>query len=320
MSRTILSVINPYREDAQDTATYVCEGLSKHQIEVTEDPTHPNIELMLVFGGDGTILGAAQTARELEIPLLGVNMGRMGFLAEAEVDSLDELITSIAKGAYEVEERMTLQVEIINAAGEITWDWALNEAAITHSDLAHPAHFGVGVDGHGVSTYGADGILVSTPTGSTAYSFSAGGPVIWPDTEAFLMVPLAAHGLFTRPLVLGPSTKLEISVLKDQRDHLQVYCDGVRHHLVEPGTKIICTKSDRPVKLARLNNTPFSARLVAKFNLPVAGWSNATSTANNAATDSAEKSAQTVPAQHLSSKEIRPVADNIALQKNSGES
>lgn len=277
MNRTVLRVVNTYREDALHTADYVCQGLRDYSIDITEDPTHPQIELMLVFGGDGTILGAAETARELGIPLLGVNIGRMGFLAEAEVDSLDQLIESVAKGAYDVEERMTLHVQIVSPTGETIVDWALNEAAITHSDLAHPAHFGVGVDGHGVSTYGADGILVATPTGSTAYSFSAGGPVIWPDTEAFLMVPLAAHGLFTRPLVLGPSAQLEISVLKDQRDRLQIFCDGVRHHQIEPGTKIVCTKSTKPVKLARLNNTPFSARLVAKFNLPVAGWSNATS-------------------------------------------
>lgn len=277
MNRTVLRVVNTYREDAQRTADYVCQGLRKHQIAVTDDPAHPQIELMLVFGGDGTILGAAETARALGIPLLGVNMGRMGFLAEAEVDSLDQLIESVAQADYTVEERMTLQVQITSPAGETTVDWALNEAAITHSDLAHPAHFGVGVDGQGVSTYGADGILVATPTGSTAYSFSAGGPVIWPDTEAFLMVPLAAHGLFTRPLVLGPSAQLEISVLQDQRDWLQIYCDGVRHHQIAPGTKIVCTKSPLPVKLARLSKTPFSARLVAKFNLPVAGWSNATS-------------------------------------------
>lgn len=274
MTRRILAVVNRYRADAVETQALVAAGLNQHQIELTENPKLPGIELILVFGGDGTILSAAQTARELDIPLLGVNIGHMGFLAEAECDSLDQVISSVVAKDYRVEERMTLNVEIISSSGEVTQDWALNEASIMHTDLAHPAHFGVGVDGQGVSKYGADGILVATPTGSTAYSFSAGGPVIWPDAEAFLMVPLAAHGLFTRPLVLGPSAVLEISVLQEQRKPIQLWCDGVRSHMVQPGSEVICRRSAYPVKLARLSETPFSARLVAKFDLPVEGWRN----------------------------------------------
>lgn len=274
MKRHILAVVNRFRDDAVQTRDFVAAGLSQQQIQLTEDDSTPGIELILVFGGDGTILSAAQTARELNVPLLGVNIGHMGFLAEAECDSLEQVIAAVSARNYRVEERMTLEIEIISPMGEKTQDWALNEASIMHTDLAHPAHFGVGVDGHGVSKYGADGILVSTPTGSTAYSFSAGGPVVWPDTEAFLMVPLAAHGLFTRPLVLGPSATLEISILKEQRKPIQIWCDGVRSHEVLPASKVICRKSMHPVKLARLADTPFSARLVAKFNLPVEGWRN----------------------------------------------
>lgn len=274
MTREVLAIINPFRADAVTTAELVKKGLAEYGITLTEDLTATEVELVLVFGGDGTLLRAAETARKIDVPLLGVNIGHMGFLAEAELDSLEQLIACVAAQQYQVEERMTLQIEVSAPNQPSISDWALNEVSIMHTDLAHPAHFGVGVDGHGVSTYGADGILVATPTGSTAYSFSAGGPVIWPDAEAFLMVPLAAHGLFTRPLVLGPSAKLEISVLEEQRADLEIWCDGIRSYTVPAGTEVVCTKSETPVKLARLNDTPFSARLVAKFNLPVDGWRN----------------------------------------------
>ncbi|MDO5722103.1 MAG: NAD kinase [Actinomycetaceae bacterium] len=272
MARRVMSIVNVNRPSAASTARYVENGLRAHGLEILhEDDTEP-VELVLVFGGDGTILWSSPFARENDVPLLGVNVGHMGFLAEADVSSLDEVISSVATGSYTVEERMTLELEVHYPDGEITRDWAMNEAAILRTDLAHPAHLGVGVDGQGVSTYGADGIILATPTGSTAYSFSAGGPVVWPDTEAVLMVPLAAHGLFTRPLLVGPHSQLEVSVLSDQWAPLEIWCDGIRFQQAPAGTRINCRPSAKPVKLARISQTPFSTRLVAKFNLPVSGW------------------------------------------------
>jgi NAD+ kinase len=272
MTRAIMMIDNHNREEAAENAEVVREGLQQHGIDIVDVDSDREVELVLVLGGDGTILWAAQHARERGVPLLGVNLGHMGFLAEAEVSSIRSLVERVAARDYAVEERMTLELDLEMPDGEVKHDWAINEAAIMRTDLAHPAHFGIGVDGQGVSTYGADGILLSTPTGSTAYSFSAGGPVVWPDTEAVLMVPLAAHGLFTRPLVVGPNSELEVSITKHQWADLEVWCDGIRCITAPAGTRILCRPSSNPVKLARLSDTPFSARLVAKFDLPVSGW------------------------------------------------
>lgn len=272
MTRSVMLIANVNRADAVETAETVREGLQAHGIDVVDPDSDREVELVLVLGGDGTILWSAQQARERCVPLLGVNMGHMGFLAEAEISSLESMVDRVAEKDYFVESRMTLELDLHLPNGEVKHDWAINEAAIMRTDLAHPAHLGVGVDGQGVSTYGADGIILSTPTGSTAYSFSAGGPVVWPDTEAVLMVPLAAHGLFTRPLVVGPHSELEVSVTKEQWADLEVWCDGIRCITAPAGTRILCRPSEIPVKLARLSDTPFSARLVAKFDLPVKGW------------------------------------------------
>lgn len=272
MARRVMLIVNVNRPSAAATARQVEAGLQARGIEICDEHSTDPVELVLVFGGDGTILWASQFARDNDVPLLGVNAGHMGFLAEAEICSLDQVITSVAEETYTVEERMTLELDVYRPGQEPIQDWAINEAAILRTDLAHPAHLGVGVDGQGVSTYGADGIILSTPTGSTAYSFSAGGPVVWPDTEAVLMVPLAAHGLFTRPLLVGPHSQLEVSVLPDQWAPLEIWCDGIRCIETPAGTRIECRPSPRPVKLARISKTPFSARLVAKFNLPVTGW------------------------------------------------
>ncbi|MDO5034389.1 MAG: NAD kinase [Actinomycetaceae bacterium] len=272
MTRSVMVIVNENRAEAGASADKVSLALQERGIEVVDSNSDREVELVLVFGGDGTILWSLQHARERGIPLLGVNLGHMGFLAEAEVSSLESLVEHVANADYTVEERMTLEIDIETPDGNVSHDWAINEAAIMRTDLAHPAHFGIGVDGQGVSTYGADGIILSTPTGSTAYSFSAGGPVVWPDTEAVLMVPLAAHGLFTRPLVVGPNSELEVSITKQQWADIEVWCDGIRKITAPAGTRILCRPSKTPVKLARLSDTPFSARLVAKFDLPVSGW------------------------------------------------
>lgn len=272
MTRTVMSIVNLNRDTARETAERVRQGVKKYDIKVVDERSTEPVELVLVFGGDGTILWAAQYAREFGVPLLGVNIGHMGFLAEAELDSIETLIERVAARDYTVEKRMTLELDVFVPGTEVQHDWAFNEAAVMRTDLAHPAHMGVGVDGQGVSTYGADGIILSTPTGSTAYSFSAGGPVVWPDTEVMLMVPLAAHGLFTRPLILGPHSEIELSVNEEQWSDLEIWCDGIRCITAPSGTRILCRMSETPLMFARLSDTPFSTRLVAKFDLPVSGW------------------------------------------------
>lgn len=272
MTERVMLVRHPYRPAAVRAAEISRRELLARGLEVV-DEDHPGpVDLVLVLGGDGTILAAAEKARRRDAPLLGVNMGHMGFLAEANVEGISEVVEKIATHDYRVDSRMTLDVDVVFPDGRVVHDWALNEAVVMHTDLAHPTHLVLVVDGQDVSTYGADGIILATPTGSTAYSFSAGGPVVWPDTEAVVMAPLAAHGLFTRPLVVGPSSVLEVSVLEDPWSPPEVWCDGLRATSAPVGTNVVARVGSRPVRLVRLDDTPFSSRLVHKFHLPVRGW------------------------------------------------
>ena len=272
MISTVMLVRHINRPDALTAASAVEEELRSLGVEVVDERADRRADLVLAMGGDGTILAAAAHARHWDIPLLGVNMGHMGFLAEATGQDVSLIARRIAEGDFHLEPRMTLDVEIRTPDGDVTRDWALNEAVVIHTDLAHPVHLALAVDGQDVSTYGADGIILATPTGSTAYSFSAGGPVVWPDTEAVVMAPLAAHGLFTRPLVVGPSSILEVVVLEENWTSSDVWCDGLRRTSVPPGTVVSTRVGARHVRLVRLDATPFSARLVERFNLPVRGW------------------------------------------------
>ncbi len=255
-------------------------ALRAHGVEpvLLGEPTQPGeIDFVIVLGGDGTILRACEEAREHDVPLLGVNTGRVGFLAEADPEAVEKVVADIVAGRYQVDKRMTLDIEVENPGGVITRDWALNEAALEKCDRARMIELAIGVDGQAVSSFGCDGLVMSTPTGSTAYAFSGGGPVIWPEVEALLLVPLAAHALFTRPLVLGPDNCLEVVIQYTGFGGAEIWCDGRRSQLVGAGSRIRVTRSARPVRLARLNDAPFSTRLVRKFSLPVEGWRAAAS-------------------------------------------
>lgn len=273
MHQSILLISHKHRREIQDAAA-LAEKVSQSlgfQLIRELDPEDPPT-MVLALGGDGTILGAAEAAYAADVPLLGINFGHMGFLAETSGETLPEVLEMVKRGDYFVDPRMTLKVQTTQPGGEVIEGWALNEAVILHTDMARPAEFAFGIDGQTVSTYAADGIILATPTGSTAYAFSAGGPVVWPDTEAIVMAPLAAHGLFTRPLVVSPSSVLEVGVLLENRSAPTVWLDGRRSYSAEPGSSIQVTKGPRPLKLVRLDQTPFSRRLVTKFSLPTSGW------------------------------------------------
>ena len=272
MADRVMLVRHVARPEAIHAAESVKTELEALGIEVVTEGSAADIDLVLAMGGDGTFLAAASHARQHDVPLLGVNAGHMGFLTQLSKRGVGEVAARIAEGDYRVESRMTLDVRVDRPDGTAASDWALNEAVVMHTDVAHPVHFALIVDGQEVSTYGADGMIVSTPTGSTAYSFSAGGPVVWPDTEAVIVAPLAAHGLFTRPLVLGPSSCLQIVVLHDMWTAPEMWCDGLRREEVPAGSTVTARVGSRPVRLVRVDDTPFSARLVTKFNLPVGGW------------------------------------------------
>lgn len=300
--RTVLLVVHTGREEATETARRVEKVLGDNgiglrvlsaeavdrgslhlapddmralgvDIEVVDADPHAadGCELVLVLGGDGTFLRAAELARNASIPVLGVNLGRIGFLAEAEAEAIDIVLDHVVARSYRVEHRLTLDVAVRAEGRVIDRGWALNDASLEKGPRLGVLGVMVEVDGRPVSTFGCDGVLVSTPTGSTAYAFSAGGPVLWPDLEAILVVPNNAHALFARPMVTSPDATVAIEIEAGGHNAL-VFCDGRREMLVPAGGRLEVTRCDTAVKWARLDSAPFTDRLVHKFRLPVTGW------------------------------------------------
>jgi NAD+ kinase len=299
--RTVLLVVHTGREEATETARRVQKVLSDNgialrvlsaeavdrgslqvspndmramgEIQVVDaDPdAAEGCELVLVLGGDGTFLRAAEFARNADIPVLGINLGRIGFLAEAEAEAIDRVLEHVVAQDYRVEERLTLDVAVRHRGRVIDQGWALNEASLEKGPRLGVLGVVVEIEGRPVSTFGCDGILVSTPTGSTAYAFSAGGPVLWPDLEAILVVPNNAHALFGRPMVTSPDATIAIEIEAGGNDAL-VFCDGRREMLLPAGGRLEVRRCGTAVKWARLDSAPFTDRLVRKFRLPVTGW------------------------------------------------
>lgn len=275
MTRRILLVANPHRPETVAAGVEAARALAEHGIEaVTELDSSANggVEAAIVLGGDGTMLHAAHLAYGRKVPLLGVNLGRVGFLAELEREEVAVAVDRLAAGAYTTEERRTLAVTVIAPDGTVTTDWALNEAAVERSNLRTTLEVSVAVDGRPLSSFGCDGVVIATATGSTAHAFSAGGPVLWPDVDAILMVPLAAHALFSRPLVVGPHSSFTVEVLEQSESAGMVVCDGARSIDAPVGARVDVKRSDVTVVLARTSDEPFTERLVQKFSLPVRGW------------------------------------------------
>jgi NAD+ kinase len=229
-------------------------------------------ELVVALGGDGTLLRAAEIARPEGTPLLGVNLGHVGFLAEADPVALDVTAAKILSGDYEVDDRLAIDVSIIRDGEIVIRDWALNDVSVEKAARQRMINVVLEIDGRPLSHWGCDGIVCATPTGSTAYAFSAGGPVVWPSVQALLVVPLSAHALFARPLVVSPASTVAVE-LTNAESIAVMFCDGRRTHALEPFDRLEVVRSDSPVRLVRLRNAPFTDRLVDKFQLPVQGWS-----------------------------------------------
>ncbi|MEY4396409.1 MAG: kinase [Actinomycetota bacterium] len=240
--------------------------------QLDKDIERADVELVICLGGDGTILKAAEIMRGTKAPLLGVNMGHVGFLAELEVEDLESIVARVLAKDYAVDERLTLDVAVELEGKTVFETWALNEASIEKMSRERMIEVVIGVDDRPISTFGCDGVLMATPTGSTAYSFSAGGPVVWPTVEALIMVPLSAHALFARPLVTTPDSVLTVDLLDRTGASGVLWCDGRRTHALAPGSRIVARRSATPVRLAHTQSGPFSQRLVKKFSLPTEGW------------------------------------------------
>ena len=299
-TRRVLLLAHTGRDHAREVARAFCKALTAHglvvrllveeardlgldpsaydpAIETVESGPHAaaDCELAVVIGGDGTILRAAELTRGTPTPLLGVNLGHVGFLAEAESDDVESTIDAIVHCRYVAEERLTIDVSVFRNGELVTSTWALNEASIEKAARQRMLEVVVEVDGRPLSRWGCDGVVCATPTGSTAYNFSAGGPVVWPGVEALLMVPISAHALFARPLVVSPTSVLAVEVLAQTEGAGVLWCDGRRTVDLPPGARIEVRRGAAPVHLVRLHEAPFTDRLVAKFGLSVEGWRGA---------------------------------------------
>lgn len=288
--RTVLLVTHASRPEAQVLAAEVARALCASAIDVrvcdddglasesgewavvpADEAAADGAELVVVLGGDGTILRGAERARHGDVPLLGVNLGHVGFLAEAEREAVDDVVRAIVEKQWHVEERTVLDVTVLVAGDVVHRTWALNEASLEKASRERMVDVLVEIDGRPLSRWGCDGVVCATPTGSTAYAFSAGGPVVWPEVAALLVVPISAHALFARPLVVSPTSVIALE-LPDATSSAVMWADGRRAIELPPGARVEVRRSAQPVRLARLSSAPFTDRLVAKFNLPVDGW------------------------------------------------
>lgn len=276
MTRTALLVSHPTRPEALAAAreaedALVAAGFTVRVADGASQTDLSDVEVAVVLGGDGTILRAAYLTRGTGVPILGVNLGHVGFLAESEREDITAAAERLAARDYEVEERGTLDVTVLHA-GTTQHEWALNEVTVERANPGRMLEVAVEVDGRPLSAFGCDGVVMSTSTGSTAHAFSAGGPVVWPEVDAMLLVPLSAHALFARPLVVGPRSLLAIEILARSSTAGTLSADGARGLELPVGARIEVRRSPVPVRLARLSPAPFTDRLVRKFALPVAGW------------------------------------------------
>jgi NAD+ kinase len=266
--RTHGLVVRVLAEEAKDLGVEAEEGIEL----VEENGAVAGCELVVVLGGDGTILRAAEFTHGTSTPLLGVNLGHVGFLAEAESEDIEATIDAIVARRYTSEDRLTIDVAVYRGKELVASTWALNEASVEKAARQRMLEVVVEVDGRPLSRWGCDGVVCATPTGSTAYNFSAGGPVVWPTVDALLMVPISAHALYARPMVVAPDSVLAVEVLAQTVGAGVLWCDGRRTVDLPPGARIEVRRGRQPLHLVRLHQAPFTDRLVAKFDLPVEGW------------------------------------------------
>ena len=298
--RRVLLLAHTGRDAARTVARSFIDALSSHGIQVrlleieatelgvdpasttppveivtSDDDAAKDCELTLVIGGDGSILRAAEVTYGSETPVLGVNLGHVGFLAEAEHDDVESTIEAIVQRRYTAEDRLTLDVRVYRDGELVYRTFAVNEASVEKAARERMLEVVVEIDGRPLSRWGCDGVVCATPTGSTAYNFSAGGPVVWPQVEALCIVPISAHALFARPMVVAPTSVLAVELLARTEGAGVLWCDGRRTVELPPGARIEVRRGEHPVRLARLHEAPFTDRLVAKFGLPVEGWRGA---------------------------------------------
>jgi NAD+ kinase len=268
--RSVLMLINASRHEAKGAAEQIVSILSAAGIDVVDnvDSAQAPIELVLVLGGDGTILRGAEIALTLDVALLGINLGHVGFMAEVETFTYEEVAKSIIEKDYVLDERMLVSFQVKRKSKIIENGWALNEISIERKSTTMLELF-VQIDDRPLSRWGCDGIICATPTGSTAYAFSAGGPVLWPEVQALVLLPIAAHALFARPMVIAPTSTIVVAI---ESSDASLSADALRKFDLQKDDLVSLTKNASLVKLAHLKSTIFTDRLVSKFKLPIEGW------------------------------------------------
>jgi NAD+ kinase len=286
----VLIVSSAIDKAAASAAVGVCESLSARGVScflpsedlsrisgLVDNSSNLNeysnqvVDMAIVLGGDGSILRAAEVLREKPAPILGVNLGHVGFMAEAEKDEINQALDSVMSGKFKVRERTTLNVSVKQGNKEIFKSWALNEVAVEKNARERMIEVVLEVEKRPLSSFGCDGVLVSTATGSTAYAFSAGGPIVWPNVDAFVVVPISAHALFARPFVIDNDSSVAIEILQRSAGGV-ISCDGRRTFELEPGARVEISRGSQSVDMVTLSDEPFADRLVRKFSLPVSGW------------------------------------------------
>jgi NAD+ kinase len=279
--RSLAFLINPSRPEAIAAARelapllfsagfslYTVSDVSIEGIKKVAPTELPEIEVVVVLGGDGTILRAAEVTLSRNIPLLGINLGQVGFLAEVDRPSIQAIADAIINKSYVSENRMVLKFSVERDGKEISNGWALNEVTVERDGTTMVELF-VEIDRRPLSHWGCDGVICSTPTGSTAYAFSAGGPVLWPEIEALVLLPISAHALFSRPMVVSPRSEIIVTV---ESSEALLSADALRKIPLKLGDRVIITRDSQTIKLSHVSATLFTDRLVAKFKLPVEGW------------------------------------------------
>jgi NAD+ kinase len=279
--RAAVLVVNPSRSEAVEAATVLAGLLHKADFDlftisdvsidsVTNSAVDklPEVEIAVVLGGDGTILRGAELTRERNIPLLGINIGHVGFMAEVIRPEISAVAKSVIDKSYGLDSRMVLAYEVIRSGKVVNSGWALNEVTVERQHTTMVELF-VQIDGRPLSRWGCDGLIASTPTGSTAYAFSAGGPVLWPEVEALVLLPISAHALFARPMVISPKSEIVVEI---QSDEALLSADALRKFSLVSGDQVRITRDASKILLSHIVATTFTDRIVAKFKLPVEGW------------------------------------------------
>jgi NAD+ kinase len=280
-TRKAILVINATRPEAVQAARTLATLLIKDSFELLTSSAVeisgvrsvavdqlPEAEIVIVLGGDGTILRGAEISRLRKIPLLGVNLGHVGFMAEVEKLSLETVAASVISKSYATDPRMVLSYSVERDGKEVSQGWSLNEVTIERTESTM-VELLVQVDRRPLSRWGCDGLIAATPTGSTAYAFSAGGPILWPNLDAVVLLPISAHALFSRPMVVSHQSEIVVEI---ESSAAMLSADALREFPLVEGDRITITGDESVVLLAHVQPTLFTDRLVAKFKLPVEGW------------------------------------------------